>query len=693
MLQVWETDSAGGSIVNEEVTDWLEDRALDPERCNAAFGLRRASKRKRPVIRYPTPIGVDRVRFIDGEEPKYSWQRRGGAPHWYGLPQARKLLGDDDPLYIVNGEPSVWAAWQSGVPAVCTCGGETFMPTDAQFEHLVGLGHSIRVVYDADEVGERASRKLAEVLLEFGATVQVRRWREFLENHPETKDRDPEELAGFDVDDLHQITGDDALAVALEDLEIMPVERAEKPEPRRKSHWHLAETVLKRLAYRDGPEIVHAQSAFWRYEPSVGIWDRTSAVEFDQETGSLDGFVFTDGEKVSTLSLSANAIGSVRKCAVVQSTQEDFFEDAPRGVQFRNGFLDANTMKLRPSDPTLRQQFHLDAVYDPNAKCQVWKDALRATFFEDEDSRDKMRLLQEFAGAILVGRTGRVLFLSGGGGNGKSTVLDVFSQLVPREIRVNIAPHKLSSGHQAEYWVAQLAGKRLNVDADIPAGELLESSEFKKSVTGDELMGRDPAGKPFKFRPRILHLFSANELPGTRDHTAGFWRRIMAIEFDRDFEDDPHSGVSPELAVLRRSTPVEEFGREIFRREKAGIFAWAVRGAKRLLEQGSFTEPSSSADAMEAWRTQSDQVAMFLQQQCNTDVDYWTSASELHRHYDEWAKRTNHGKMSSTKFGRRMGTLGFTEKSGKKRRTSSGMEYRVARLAQVDDSDAGQIPF
>lgn len=676
--------------MNEELVEWLARRSLDATRLNTAFGLYRSTKNGRLTIRYRTTLGVERVRFIDGEHPKYEWQKRGGVPHWYGLKQALDLE-TSGPLYVVNGEPSVWAAWQSGVAAVCTCGGEGSLPADSLLEHLASLGRQIRIVYDADRTGEAGSIRLAQALLEFGADVQVRRWREFLEGHQAAADVPIDDLTGFDVDDLHQLVGDEELGSALEDLEILSVERADKPEPRRTSHYHLGDVVLRRLQYRDGPDVVWDVGSFWRYERAIGVWRPISENEINREIGGLDGFVFTDGEKVKTLSLSAGAIESIRRCAVMQASTEDgFFDGAARGVQFRNGFLDER-MKLRPSSADLRQQLFIDAVYDADADCPLFLDAMQAQFWGEHDAADRNAMLQEFAGAVLMGMTGRVLFLSGDGGNGKSFVIDVLSRLVPDEARCSIAPHKLSAGHQAEYWVAQLAGRRLNVDADIPAGEMLESSEFKKSVTGDELMGRDPAGKPFKFRPRILHLYSANELPGTRDHSKGFWRRVLVLSFDRDFEADPDSGVSGDLAILRASTPREEFGAEIWRREREGILAWAVEGARRLLANaGQYTVPPSSSQIKDDWRRSSDQVAVFLEEECNADVDYWTTSADLHQHYNDWARRTNHGQLSSTKFGTRMRTLGFTERADRKRRSSRGYEYRVARLAQVDSSEYGQ---
>lgn len=665
--------------MNEEVIEWLDARKLDPITVNEAFSLRRGQKDGRLAIRYPTPIGVDRARFIDGEHPKYKWWRAGGKPHWYGLPQAREILRRDPkaPIYIVNGEPSVWAAWQSGVAAVCTCGGEGSIPTDADLTALIQLGRTIRIVFDADATGERSGVKLAQAFLELGADkqIEVRRWFEFLANHPALDGKTVEEMAGFDVDDLHQVVGDKGLASALLDLEIAKVERAEKPLPRSLSHWHIASIVLKRLKYRSGPDMIWSDGNFWRYCGAKGIWQSIDDLDIDAEVGSLDGTTIMVGENPKTFSVRSSVMDSIRKCAIVQAASPGFFDDAPEGVQFHNGWLRAGATDLSPSSPDHRQQVSMPCDYDPGAECPMWIGALETIFEGDPDAREKIALIQEFAGAIIFGITGRVLFMLGDGANGKSTVTDILSALVPESSRCAVSPAKLSQGHQAEYWVARLAGKRLNIDADISARELLESSEFKKSVTGDTLTGRHPTGKPFDFKPKILHLFSANELPPTRDHSHGFWRRVIALEFNRRLDQDPKVVVIPHLSE------------KILARELAGIVAWAIRGGQRLIALGGakgFTIPASSTGAMDVWRLESDQVAMFLDQQCSTDTDHWTPGKQLYKDYRSWALDSGHKPMSNTMFGRRLMQLGFDEGAGNKKR-SNGWKYRIAVLTGSSD--------
>ncbi len=116
---------------------FCEARRLDPGRLCALFGVRQVrTKDGREALRYPTPAGVDRLKYLDGKgsaggQAKYRWLWKGGRAHWYGMAQAMALIdsGASDELYIVNGEPSVWACILAGVPAVCLCAGEGAWPT------------------------------------------------------------------------------------------------------------------------------------------------------------------------------------------------------------------------------------------------------------------------------------------------------------------------------------------------------------------------------------------------------------------------------------------------------------------------------------------------------------------------------------------------------------------------------------
>ncbi len=101
-------------------------RRLDPIVLERTWGVRAETHRGRPALTYPTPIGVHRVKYLDDKRPKYKWAESGGCGHLYGLQTALSMLRvpPANVLYLVNGEPAVWAAQLRNVPAICLCAGE-----------------------------------------------------------------------------------------------------------------------------------------------------------------------------------------------------------------------------------------------------------------------------------------------------------------------------------------------------------------------------------------------------------------------------------------------------------------------------------------------------------------------------------------------------------------------------------------
>ena len=79
-----------------------------PDRLVSRWKVTETTFMNRPCIHFRTTLGIDRIKFLDGAKPKYLWAATGGKAHWYGMDAARRRGGPV--LYIVNGEPSVWAA-------------------------------------------------------------------------------------------------------------------------------------------------------------------------------------------------------------------------------------------------------------------------------------------------------------------------------------------------------------------------------------------------------------------------------------------------------------------------------------------------------------------------------------------------------------------------------------------------------
>jgi len=195
---------------------FCQQRALDQRALVAKWRVREVQYKGRPALQFPTVLKIDRVKYLDGRKPKAEWTARGGGAHWYGLTSARTLPG---PLYIANGEPSVWSAQQAGVAAVCLCVGEGTLPTPEHVQELATAmaGWQVYVVYDLDLAGRKGATALVAVLRAGNVDATALELPAYLGD-------------GGDVDDLHRATGADGLAMALASLTPLVV-TSTAPEP------------------------------------------------------------------------------------------------------------------------------------------------------------------------------------------------------------------------------------------------------------------------------------------------------------------------------------------------------------------------------------------------------------------------------------------------------------------------------
>lgn len=248
--------------------------------------------------------------------------------------------------------------------------------------------------------------------------------------------------------------------------------------------------------------------------------------------------------------------------------------------------MDADGSRLRELSPSDGARCRYSCAYTPEAPCPRWLQFLEESFAVDRDGAEKIALLQEFVGACLFGvapRFERVFLLIGCGANGKSTFISVVSGLFPPGTVSAIAPQHMAH----DYSAAALAGVQLNACNELPDLDILSSERFKCIVSGQAVQARRIYGSPFIVTPIAGHLFACNELPGSVDGSEGFWRRWCVVSFNRQVEEHAQ---------------IKGFAEVILADERAGVLAWGVEGARRLLRAGRYSvAPSSRADT-EEWK-------------------------------------------------------------------------------------------
>lgn len=317
--------------------------------------------------------------------------------------------------------------------------------------------------------------------------------------------------------------------------------------------------------------------------------------------------------------------------AVAMNSVDDpsFFEHAPAGVATPAGFhrmSDDGTITVEPLVLSHRQAFRLQWAPDSSVE-PVLMDRMLADALDGPDAEEQIDLMWQIIGALLFGHTARLqvcaLFL-GRERSGKSTIQQLLARMFPAEAVSAVSP----SNWGREYFVASLAGKRLNLVGELDDAAPIPAAAFKNVTGGGLVEGRHPTHRPFFFIAATGHCFASNVLPATTDRSEAFFRRWRIVHFRHRVPDD---AVDPDLV------------RKIVAHEMPGILARAFSAAQRVAQTGKLRTTASHDALVERWRHAANPVLQWLMDDEAIELDPQAAAVPNQRafeHYRAWAGRT-----------------------------------------------------
>ncbi|MBI3203284.1 MAG: hypothetical protein HYZ29_17230 [Myxococcales bacterium] len=420
--------------------------------------------------------------------------------------------------------------------------------------------------------------------------------------------------------------------------------------------------------------------SLWAYDERLGTWIKMRREELSQRVQSYSGKLVAGQKGPHPLKLKHSDVSGIVKTLNEKLSSPDFFEHASAGIAFSNGFLlaTAEGSELRTHSPKNRATMRLGFAYNPSAAAPGFGTFLRDVFRDDADAAEKISLLQEHAGACLLGVAAKyqlAVVLLGSGANGKSTLLDIETGVFPPEWRASIPPH--AWGH--EYNRSLLPGIRINAVNELPDRELMASEMIKAIISGDEVQARFIREQPFTFRPIAGQLFAANDLPAVTDQSHGLWRRFVVVSFNRIFAEHEM---------------VRGLAESILKEERAGIINWMLVGAQRLMQRASYTVPPSSDKIKDTWKKGPDSVASFIDEEMVPIADRpngisakklgYMRAGEAYDEYTRYCRRNGYRSVSARKFAERLKVLGI-----KRAEDRQGRWYSIReREFDADAADA-----
>lgn len=325
--------------------------------------------------------------------------------------------------------------------------------------------------------------------------------------------------------------------------------------------------------------------------------------------------------------------------AIMLAGSDTFFEEAPVGLASRELFYEIKMgeIMVSPLSPAHRQRVKIDVL--PQRQPTPLFDAfLRETFESNVPGEEdqQINLVQEIAGAIMLGIMARhhkaVLFYDPYGRAGKGTLERILRELVPKSFVTSVSPFNWDR----EYYLATLVGARLNVVGELPDNKPIPAAAFKTVTGGDLLTGRHPTHRPISFKNEAAHLFMANHFINTSDHSEAFFTRWLIVEF-------PNSRI-------RKGLPLNpDLAEQIINEELAGIAAWALNGALRLMTNGKFSTSIVHDRLMAQWRRHTNSLEEFIFECCERGDSHHARRSHLYERYKIWCKENGRLPFSKAK--------------------------------------------
>ena len=126
---------------------------------------------------------------------------------------------------------------------------------------------------------------------------------------------------------------------------------------------------------------------------------------------------------------------------------------------------------------------------------------------------------------------GKIGFLIGDGNSGKGTFQRLLQNLIGTDNIASLKPPQFADRFSKE----MLVGKVCNIGDDISNAYLDEVSDLMSIATGD-VIAIEPKGKPvYTVNLNLFCMFSGNAMPNVRNKSQGWYRRMLLIPFNADF--------------------------------------------------------------------------------------------------------------------------------------------------------------
>ena len=355
---------------------------------------------------------------------------------------------------------------------------------------------------------------------------------------------------------------------------------------------------------------------------------------------------------------TANKMESLEKLAKPElAVRITDFDNNIMQLCVKNGVIDLYTGKLLQPLPSMLHSKMAGVSFEQDASCPRFIQFLNDIF---EGDNDLMEYIQKVAGYMLTGNTDEqsLFMLLGGGANGKSTLVNVLTNLLG-DYAVNTPTNTLMATVNGGVGddIVRMAGARLITAQESENGQRFAEAKIKSLTGGDEVTGRPLYGVHFSFKPVGKIVIATNNRPEIRGADEGIWRRIREIPFNRQFKEAEQD--KQLMSNLLKELP--------------GILNWAIEGCLKWQSEG-LTAPLAVDASGAQYRSEMDTVAGFIDEECSHNPSGSVKVSALYEQYFDWCKQQGKSPRTKIQFGKSMISNGYEQSRSQNGRVWLGLK-------------------
>ena len=522
----------------------------------------------------------------------------------------------------------VWA-WQESRPK--TEGGRRYgrRVLIGDLRAIDWTGVMVVIAFDSDAVRNplvlTAEYRLAEILIEQGATVRVARI-------PQDGD------AKVGADDYLVKCGAEAFGKVIDAAE----ESSKPPAP---TLTELAKSYLAdRFTTKEGHTLLSWRGEFYRWQKShykklTSVDELRADVLLWLDECRFKATPTTAKEVVKCIEADVMLRGDVEQPVKLDDKTHPLWLPMSNGLLDIQKAIEGKPEALRKHTLHYFSLFGLPYKYDPAATCTVWFDTLNGIFDGDTERVD---LLGEWFGLCLTDDTKyhSILLCEGPPRSGKGTVLRALRHVVGKD---NCCSPRLTSLGEL-FGLMGFLGKRVAIAPDAHLGrgdKAMAALETLKLISGEDAIEVHRKNlPPITTRLSVRFVLACNEMPKFGDGANALASRVIILPFRNSFLGHEDRELEGKIEA-----------------EAPGILRWGLEGLARLRARGRFTRPAISAEVESEFARLVNPLRVFLDDHCVIASDATVDRNALWLAWGKWCDDTGHVKGSRELLGSRLRVL------------------------------------